>query len=162
MPQYAANTTVSSDKSRTEIERTLQRYGASGFMYGWQASDAMIMFQMQGKTVRFLLPLPDKNDKKFWRTPGGRRQRVHSDAMKCWEQACRQKWRALALAVKAKLEAVESGITIFEKEFLAHFVLPSGESVGDYIIPRLNESLAKGRMLLLPPTGVTDVEEAQV
>lgn len=30
MPTYAANTEVSSDRSRSEIERTLKRYGAPG------------------------------------------------------------------------------------------------------------------------------------
>ena len=31
---YAQQTQVSTDKSRAEIERTLQRYGADQFMYG--------------------------------------------------------------------------------------------------------------------------------
>lgn len=158
MSRYAAQTEVSSEKSRGEIERTLQRYGAGGFMYGWQGAHAMIMFQMRGKTVRFLLPLPAKDDPKFKNTPGGRRQRSESDAFKAWEQACRQKWRALALAVKAKLEAVESEITVFEKEFLAHFVLPSGETVGDYILPKMEKALEKGKMPLMIGAGTIDVE----
>jgi hypothetical protein len=128
-------------------------------MYGWQGSAAMILFQMKGKTVRFLLPLPDKNNKTFWKTPGGRRQRGEADAFKAWEQACRQRWRALSLAVKAKLEAVESEITVFEKEFMAHFVLPSGETVGDYVLPKIEKALAKGTMPLLLGEGVvTDAE----
>jgi hypothetical protein len=36
MARYAAETTVASDRSRAEIERILERYGASSFMYGWQ------------------------------------------------------------------------------------------------------------------------------
>lgn len=128
-------------------------------MYGWQGISAMIMFQMKGKTVRFLLPLPDKKEKTFWKTPGGRRERSEADAFKAWEQACRQKWRSLALAVKAKLEAVESEITVFEKEFMAHFVLPSGETVGDYVLPRIEQALARGKMPLLLGEGlVTDAE----
>jgi hypothetical protein len=161
MSRYAVNTDVSSDKSRAEIERTLQRYGASGFMYGWQGAQAMIMFQMKGKTVKFLLPLPDKKDPKFWKTPGGRRQRDEAGAFQCWEQACRQKWRALALAVKAKLEAVDSEITVFEKEFLAHFVLPSGETLGDYVLPRMEKALAKGKMPLLIGPGDADTVEVE-
>ena len=35
MTQFAASTTVSSNASREEIERTLIRYGAEQFMYGW-------------------------------------------------------------------------------------------------------------------------------
>lgn len=32
---YAERTVVSPEKSRGEIERVLSRYGAKGFMYGW-------------------------------------------------------------------------------------------------------------------------------
>jgi hypothetical protein len=34
MTRFAEKTEVSSTKSRDEIERTLTRYGATGFMYG--------------------------------------------------------------------------------------------------------------------------------
>jgi hypothetical protein len=33
---YAANTTVAPEKSRAEIERTLRRYGADAFSYGYE------------------------------------------------------------------------------------------------------------------------------
>ena len=38
-----------------------------------------------------------------------------------WEQACRQRWRALALVIKAKLEAIDAEISTFEEEFLPFF-----------------------------------------
>lgn len=38
MSRYAATTEVTSEKSRAEIERTVSRYGATGFMYGWQSA----------------------------------------------------------------------------------------------------------------------------
>jgi hypothetical protein len=53
------------------------------------------------------------------------------------EQACRQRWRALALAIKAKLEAVEAGITSFEDEFMAHIVLPDGSTFGRWARPQI-------------------------
>lgn len=149
MSIYASKTAVSSEKSRYEIERILQRYGATGFMYGWTGNSAAIMFQMRGKTVKFVLPLPDKNSKEFTMTPRGRRKRSDQDALRQWNQSCRQAWRALALVVKAKLEAVESGITIFEKEFLAQFVLPNGETFGDYALPIMDTALKQGKMPLL-------------
>lgn len=40
--------------------------------------------------------------------------------------------RALALCIKAKLEAVQAGIVTFDEEFLAHFLLPDGKTVGDH------------------------------
>ena len=45
MSRYAESTSVSSEKSRAEIERTLTRYGATGFMYGWTDGNALVAFQ---------------------------------------------------------------------------------------------------------------------
>ena len=57
----------------------------------------------------------------------------------------RQKWRALALVIKAKLEAVESGIAVFEDEFMAYIVLPGGEeTVGDFMRPQIAEAYRIG------------------
>ena len=46
MTRYAANTEVSSSRSRDEIERTLERYGADQFLYGWQEESAIVGFRM--------------------------------------------------------------------------------------------------------------------
>ncbi len=120
MTRYAENTGVSVESSRGGIERTLQRYGADSLAYGWEAGRAVVQFAHQGLHIRFVLPLPDKNDRAYTHTPGKGLVRTEADAYKAWEQACRQRWRALALAIKAKLEAVEAGITTFEDEFMAH------------------------------------------
>jgi hypothetical protein len=68
------------------------------------------------------MPLPDRTKKAFTHMETGKR-RTETQAQRAWEQAVRQRWRALVLVIKAKLEAVESGITSFEDEFLAHTVL---------------------------------------
>ena len=142
---YASQTTVAADKSRSEIERTLTRYGASSFAYGWQDQQAMIGFVMKGRQIRFLLPLPDATDRTFTRTPTGR-SRSASEATKAHEQAVRQRWRALALIVKAKLEAVESGIVTFEDEFAMHMILPDGRRVSEHVLPAIAESYETGRV----------------
>lgn len=144
MTKYAANTDVSSERSRTELERTLQRYGADRFAYMTERGSAVIAFEAHGLRIRFQLPMPDQMDKAFVMTPGGTRTRTAPQAVAAWEQACRQKWRALNLVVKAKLEAVESGITTFEDEFLAHIVLPNGQTVGQQALPRVREAYASG------------------
>lgn len=143
--RYAANTDVSSDKSRGEIERTLMRYGATGFMYGWQGSAAMVAFEARGRSVKFVLPMPNREAKEF--THHSRGARTESAAHDAWEQACRQRWRALALVIKAKLEAIECGITTFESEFLAHFVTYDGKTVGEHVIPQLDKNI-KPQLLL--------------
>lgn len=63
MSRYAENTEVPADRSRQEIERILQRYGATAFMYGWEANSAVIAFQAQQRRVRFLLPLRKTSQK---------------------------------------------------------------------------------------------------
>ncbi len=143
MAQYAQNTTVDSGKSRAEIERTLERYGATSFAYASEAARAMIAFVKDGRQIRFMLPLPDRSSKEFVLTATGRR-RTESAAREEYERAVRQKWRALALMVKAKLEAVESGIVTFEQEFLAHTVLPNGRTVFEETAPALERSLTEG------------------
>lgn len=57
-----------------------------------------------------------------------------------WEQACRQRWQALLLAIKAMLEAVAAGIAQFEDEFLAYLVDPTTNgTVGDLLRPQLEQ-----------------------
>ena len=151
MPRYASQTTVAPDRSRTEIERTLMRYGASGFMYGWRENNAIIGFEANNRRIRFVLPLPALA--QFMTTGKGRR-RTTSSARVALEQATRQRWRALALAIKAKLETVESGIATFEDEFMAYIILPDGRTVGEWMMPQIAEVYESGAMPpLLPMPG---------
>lgn len=150
---YAKDTQVSQTASLLEIEKVLARYGADQFMYGKTGQYAVIGFVMVGRQVRITVPLPDKADRKFWVTDTGR-DRSESVALKEWEQACKQKYRALSLVVKAKLEAVEAGITTFEEEFMAHLVLPGGQTVGQRLLPEIDEAQRTGKMPpLLPNLG---------
>lgn len=146
MARYAQSTTVSVESSRNEIERTLVRYGATGFMYGWQGDTAAIQFEAKGKRLKFMLPLPSRTLDEFIYTPTRGTARSPQDSLKAWEQSCRQRWRALALAIKAKLEAVEAGITSFESEFLAHIVLPNGGTVGQFMLPQVKTAYDTGKM----------------
>lgn len=139
---YAKSTDVSSSKSRQEIELTLERYGATQFAYATSESDAMVAFVAHEKQIRFILPLPSRNEREF--THHSRGVRTPSAAQDQYEQAVRQKWRALALVVKAKLEAVESGITTFEQEFFGNIVLPGGQTVYQTTGEQVARALATG------------------
>lgn len=142
MAKYASETSVSVEKSRMEIERTLARYKAESFAYMTAARLAKIAFVIANRQVRFELALPDPASKEF--TQHSRGQRTPDAALGAWEQACRQKWRALALVIKAKLEAVESGITTVEDEFLAHTVMADGRTVRETIQPQIAEQYRIG------------------
>lgn len=153
MSRYADRTDVTSDRSRAEIERVLRRYGATAFVYGWDRLAATIMFELADRRVRFRLPMPDRNDRAFTHTPAKGQRRSEDAIEREWEQAQRQRWRALALVIKAKLEAVEAGITTAEQEFLAHICLPDGTTLGDWAQPQLAVAYRRNEMLALLPGG---------
>lgn len=150
MTRYAESTSVSAEKSRAEIEASLRRYGADQFAYMTSRTEARVGFVAQGRQVQFRLEMPDQTDREFRLTPTGR-TRSSTQAEQAWEQATRQRWRALALVIKAKLEAVEAGITEFDDEFLAHMMLPNGSTIGQALKPQLDDVYSTGRMLELMP-----------
>ena len=146
MTRYAQRTEVSTDKSRAEIERTLSRYGATAFVYGWQGNAASIMFEAHGRRIRYNVPMPSRE--QFRRSPTGK-PRAASAIDREWEQAQRQRWRALSLLVKAKLEAIECGIATFEDAFLAETMIPgSGQTVSEWAQDQLAIGYESGD---LPP-----------
>jgi hypothetical protein len=150
--RYATQTSVTVEKSRAEIEKVLQRWGATSFAYGWDRDRAMIEFVARSRRVRFVLPMPDRDDVTFTHYKRGYVlvRRSEDAAEKLWEQAGRQHWRALLLVVKAKLEAVEVGISEFEQEFLANIVTSDGRTIGEHLVPQLDTVTAQGPLALLP------------
>jgi hypothetical protein len=151
MPTYAADTSVSSEQSRAEIERTLRRYGATHFGYAFDPTGASVAFVVHGRQVRFRLVLPDANADEFTQTPGRKLRRTATAQAAAYDQAVRQRWRALALVIKAKLEAVEAGIVGFDEEFLAQLVLPNGRTVAEEAGPQIRSALESGVMPALMP-----------
>ena len=154
MPQYAASTDVSSDKSLSEIRRTIQKYGATHFGFVDEPGRASVAFRVDERQVRFSLPLPDRDSRDF--THHSRGPRDKAAAEKLYEQAIRQRWRALALAVKAKLEAVEAGIGEFDQEFFGYLVLPNGRTMFEETHEQVVRALAAGGQgrLMLEAAGV--------
>lgn len=152
MSKFAATTQVPSQKSRNEIETVLYRYGATGFMYGWQSQNAVISFAAHSRQIRFILPLPDKASRDLTHNGRGTR-RSQTDFQKAYDQAERQRWRALLLVIKAKLECVDSKITSFEDEFLSHIVLPNGQTMGEVSKPQIKAAYETGEMPLLLGAG---------
>jgi hypothetical protein len=148
--RYAAGTDVPTDRSRNEIEKTLRRYGASQFAYAWDDTHAILGFTAHARQIRFVIPLPNPTDREFTVTDTGR-QRAATAAADAYERAVRQRWRILALVVKAKLEAVESGLFTFEDEFMAHVILPGGMTVADTIRDGIGEAYETGQVPALLP-----------
>jgi hypothetical protein len=120
------------------------RYGAGQYAPAedWERGIAMIGFAFKGVSVRIMLQLPQRDDEQFTKTPTGK-DRKPAAAFSAWEQGCRQRWRALALVVKAKLEA---GIATFEQEFMPYLVLPDGQTVGEKLLPQITKGISAGKM----------------
>lgn len=145
--RYARWTRVPVAQTRAEIERMLTRYGARQFFSGWDsdARAAVVGFAVLAddghpRQVRLRLPLPDPKAER-------------SEQRRA--QAERAAWRALLLVIKAKLEAVASGISTIEREFLADLMLPDGRTLGEWAAPQIAAIYATGSMpgLLLTDGG---------
>lgn len=131
--KYAARTKIPTQQSRMEIEKTLKRYGASGFAYFEEGNVAAVAFKMDVRHIRMSLTLPSGDSTKD-------------------DQEARRLWRALAMIVKAKLEAVASGVSILDDEFMAHIVMPDGKTVSEHVRPRITEAYESGETPALLPS----------
>lgn len=136
---YAQRTSVPADRSRADIEHLLQRAGADQFVVGWSGdTEARVQCRVNAKFLRFVLPMPPREERRF-------------RSQQKYEQEVRRRWRALVLVVKAKLEAVASGISTFEEEFLAHIVMPDGKTVADHARPMIESAYKSGKVVPLLP-----------
>lgn len=132
---YGAGTRVGVHRSRYELERILGRYGASDFAFVEADARASIQFAMHGRYVQLALPLPDPTGVFFTHTPTGRPRAIVAQE-RAYEQALREHWRALVLAVRGKLQSVESGISTFEEEFKGFLVPQFHEEKGKRRAPK--------------------------
>ncbi len=143
---FATKTTVSVDKTKAEIEATLRRWGASGFMSAWEGENNVIAFKYKGLEARINLMMPDRNSKAITMTPTTMHYRSDADQEKVYAQAKRTRWRELLLYIKASLAGVDAGIISFEQAFLPHFVLPNGRTVTDSLMPEIYRALEAGEL----------------
>lgn len=154
MSRYAEGTTVSPARSQAEISDNLRRYGASSYVSGYEDNRAMIAFRKNDRTIRFILELPMPDDDEFGWTPT-RQKRKPDAAHAAYEQEIKRRWRALALAIKAKLEAVATGIATFEDELLAYTVLPDNTTVGERVQAQITKAIRDG---VVPPRLLPQIE----
>jgi len=135
---YAKTTSVPVANSQAEIRHTLEKYDATGFMFGESNGSALCAFEMKSRRVKFVIPIPVYGKAKT--------DKGHIMGKDQCAQRERSAWRCLLLAIKAKLECVASGISTFEEEFMAHIVLPNGQTIGNAILPQIEQSYKTGNM----------------
>jgi hypothetical protein len=132
--KYAEGTSVPMTRSREEIEKRLRAQGATSFGYADEGKREGLYFVIEKRHVRIEISKPYK---KRW---DGAPTNEIDDAEH------RRRWRAMLLIVKAKLEAVASGISTIEREFLADIVMPDGSTVGAWLQPQIADVYANGKM----------------
>ena len=143
MGKYASNTSVSPEKSQAEIQNTLRKYGADRFGTMEEKNKAHVMFSYSGLSIQISITLPERSE--FELTDTGR-DRSKPSIEASYNQAIRQRWRALLLAIKAKLEAIECGISTIEEEFMAFIIMPDGMPLSSHILPKLQTMVKTGKM----------------
>jgi hypothetical protein len=135
------------EKSRAEIESLVIKHGATGFMNAWQDRTAIVQFRLNSRMLRYAVENPEpKEFKRAGLPPNGRK--VNGDE-KCNALAAaehRRRWRALLLILRAKLEIVASGDSTFDHEFLADIMLPEGGTVGQQLVPQIEQAYLTGAM----------------
>ena len=122
------------EKTRFEIEAMMRKRGADQFFSGGMEDKAALAFRLNGRHLRFMLPLGPKLTA----------QQHHS------------RWRALYLVIKARLQAIDLGIMTIEDAFLGETVLPDKQTVAEYMAPHIEAAYATGQMPKLLPFFGTD------
>ena len=133
MKMFAEHTRVPIKQTKGDIEAICGKYGADKFGMTVETGRAIVMFQANGRTLRFVLPLPVGTDPKT-------------------EQALRVKWRCLLLAIKGKFETVANKIETFDEAFLAHVVMEDGATAYEKMQPMLLAAPQETRTLERRPT----------
>lgn len=126
--KFAESTVVSVMKTKQELEALVTKAGATHF--GALNTDAgtTVAFIFKERRILFDLKLPSvETFSKKKNRSGWMETCTKEDQLKRWEQACRTGWRALFLAIKAKLVTIDSGIETVDEAFLAHIVVPTDD-----------------------------------
>lgn len=159
--RYAESTEVPTERSKRAIEELLRQRGVEGYHTGWDAARDMIEFLWKGRQIRFTLKRPTLDDFAFNR---GGQTRTETQKQQAYAQADRQRWRALYLVIRAKIEAVEADLAIFEEEFLAFIVVPGkNQTIGEILVPRIQDgTLGKALLPARGESGRGKAHEAEV
>lgn len=147
---YAKGTTVEVARSRAEIDSLLVRNGATsvGILNDTEKSLAAVAFVIKGARFRLEIPLPTNADVArlpkpqgwTWKAPAFR----ETWCANMLAQLHRERWRAVLLLIKSKLEIVRIGLSSVEREFMADLVLPGGQRAEVFMAEAIRRGLEAG------------------
>lgn len=133
---YAEGTTVTVERSVAEAQALLKRHGVADVGWTLSSRGGRIQFMRDRTAVQFTVLYPPATDDAVTLYPSGKLRPPREHAARL-EQIHRERWRALVLVLKGKLEAVDAGVETWEEAFLPHILLPGGETVMDRVAPAL-------------------------
>jgi hypothetical protein len=139
---YAENTTVSIERSVSEIVALVKKNGANRIMQVEEPGYIGISFFLNDRLLRFKVNLPGIETIKQY--SGNGRYLNEGQRKARLEQRHMQRARALLLVIKAKMESVESGVETFEEAFLANVVMPNGMTIAEMTVPRIAQAYESG------------------
>lgn len=133
-----AQTTVSIERTKDEINKLLKKFGCRGIQWTWIDNNEILRFihefEHKGikKGITFEINIPEIGKTQG---RGYDKNLVRND---------KQAFRIVLHIIKAKLTAVETGVETFENEFLSKILyqLPDGnmKKIGDVIFDQLSET----------------------
>lgn len=141
---YAENTTVSIEKSISEIVALIKKAGANRIAQMEEPGRLAMQFFLNDRLLRFEVAMP--SIETIPTRNAAHRELTLMQRQAKLEQRHMQRARALLLVIKAKLESVESEIETFDAAFLANIVTPGGPTVGQWLIPQIEEGYRIGKM----------------
>lgn len=110
------DTAVDSYKSQGDLDRLMSRYGVEATR--WSTYPGLIRFEFQLNRLGYRIDVP---------VPAGRTDRES-------EQLRRERARVMFYYVKAKMNAVETGVGDIAREFLPYMITGTGRVLGDEVI----------------------------
>lgn len=149
---FAKGTSTSVEKTFSEIRALLKKYDATNFAIIEDDERFGIAFQRDNRRVRFVVPLPSRDDARVV-TGNQYRQYKGAYSESKHEQLIRERWRAAFLVIKAKLESVNSGIETFDEAFMGQLVLASGQTMAEWATPQMDMLMDSDNMPPLLPSG---------
>lgn len=175
MTTFAENTSVSVERTKVELDKLLQKHGATQRAMGHDDENgrAVVVFSLGGRQIRMQIPLPKRQEfpppaaaswqtklstPRSWGTWSVARRKEWVDEQ--LEQRSRTRWRCMLLIVKAKLELIELKMSTVEREFLADIALPDGQTVGEWLKPGIEAAYLGGHMPPLLGMGAREAEES--
>ncbi len=133
-----ARTTVSTDRSKEEINKLLKKFGCRGIQWTWLDDKEILRFihefEFKGvkKALTFEMNIPDIG--RYTGQGYGKRFVRNNE----------QAFRIAFYIIKAKLTAVETGVETFEEVFLSKILykLSDGQSgkIGDIVLDQVIET----------------------